>query len=130
MGKHMPRFDALAESEAAIGPGGRRRRGGSSRAAAASVFARFLSGANSFHGRVFGTCSGVSHARRAVAIPYWSRSKLRTECASVLTSTPTPACAAARACSSLRSRRSGDALISIIVPVRAAASITRSMSSP
>ena len=32
-------------------------------------FARFLSGANSFQGRVFGTCSGVSHARRPVAIP-------------------------------------------------------------
>ena len=30
---------------------------------------RLRSGASSAHGRVFATCSGVSHARRAVAMP-------------------------------------------------------------
>ena len=84
--------------------------------------------ASSAHGRVFATCSGVSHARRAVAMPKRISSRLRTECASELTRISTPASAAARAWISLRSRRSGAALISSIVRVRAAASITRSMS--
>jgi hypothetical protein len=30
---------------------------------------RFLSAANAFHGRVLATCSAVSQARRAVAMP-------------------------------------------------------------
>ena len=30
---------------------------------------RFRSAASSAHGRVFATCAGVSHARRAVAMP-------------------------------------------------------------
>ena len=37
--------------------------------------ARLRSGAKSAHERVLATCSGVSQARRAVAMPYWSRSK-------------------------------------------------------
>jgi hypothetical protein len=74
-------------------------------------------------------CSAVSHARRAVAMPKRSSSKLRVECASEFTRMRTPAAAAALACTSLRSRRSGAALISSMVPVRAAASMTRSMSS-
>ena len=45
------------------------------------------SGANSAHGRVFGTCSGVNRARRAVAIAYRSNAKFFAECASVLIST-------------------------------------------
>src|SRR4051812_20710117 len=61
------------------------------------ALARLRSGAKSFQERVLATWSGVSQARRAVAIPYWRRSKLRAECASESTSTSTPAAAAARA---------------------------------
>jgi prolipoprotein diacylglyceryl transferase len=84
--------------------------------------------ATSDHGRVFTTSAAVSHARLAVATPYRATSNPPTRCASQLIRIRTPAAAAARAWTSLRSRRSGLALISSIVPVRAAASITRSIS--
>ena len=94
----------------------------------AALRARLRSGAKSSHERVLATCSGVSQARRAVAMPYCRRSKFLAEWASESTRIITPASAAARAWISFMSRRSGAALISIIVPFAAAAAITRVMS--
>ena len=68
-------------------------------------------------GRVLATWAGVSHARRAVAMPQRTMSSVLTPCASESTRIITPASAAARAWTSLRSRRSPAELISSIVPV-------------
>jgi hypothetical protein len=89
---------------------------------------RFRSRSSSTHERVLATRSGVSQARRAVATPYEILCSVSTPWASESTTSVTPASAAARASVSGRSRRFGFALISRKVPVRAAASITRSVS--
>src|SRR6185437_6701804 len=75
-------------------------------------------------GRVLATSSASSQALRAVAMPQRITAKRSTQWASESIRMRTPARAAARAWTSPRSRRLGLALISRIVPVRAAASIT------
>ena len=74
--------------------------------------------------RVLTTSSRVSHARRAVAMPQRMFASVRVRWASESITRLTPARAAARAWMSERSRRSGLALISSNVPVRAAAAKT------
>ena len=64
----LPRFETAPRC-------GRMRRGASRPSPARRCLARLRSGANSSHERVLATCSGVSHARRAVAMPYSSSSK-------------------------------------------------------
>src|SRR5436189_238563 len=81
---------------------------------------RLRSFAKSFHGLVLATFSGVSQARRAVATPKRISGRRSGLCASESITIMTPASAAARAWMSERSRRSGAALISSIVPVAAA----------
>ena len=90
--------------------------------------ARLRSGANVFQGSVLATSAFVSHARRAVATPQRVIPSVLTPWASESMRIRTPACLAARASMSLRSRRSGAELISSIVPVRAAAAKTASVS--
>jgi hypothetical protein len=90
---------------------------------------RLRSRSSSGQERVLATRSGVSQARRAVATPNEILCSVSTPCASESTTSGTPASAALRARVSGRSRRLGFELISRKVPVRAAASITRSVSS-
>src|SRR5207302_11482868 len=90
---------------------------------------RFRIASNSTQGLVFATSAAVSHARRAVAIPYrGTRVNVAGRWASVEITSGTPAAAAARAWMSFRSRRSGLAFISSMVAVLTAASITLSTS--
>src|SRR5690606_7559310 len=80
-------------------------------------------------GLVLSTRPASSHALRATATPKGMNSaSCWVSCASVLTASITPASAARFASTSPRSSRSGAALISSAFPWRAAASITRSMS--
>jgi len=91
---------------------------------------RLRSGANERQGRVLAICRAFSQARRAVATAYCMFSSVSTPWASVLQAIITPASAARRAWRSLMSRRLGLPLISIMVPVAAAAPATRSTSTP
>ena len=93
-----------------------------------AALARLRSFASCFQVRVFATLSLVSHPRRAVAMPYRITARVRALWASESITIIAPASAASRTWVSVRSRRFGLALISSIVPVRAACSATRSMS--
>src|SRR5581483_5522945 len=77
-----------------------------------------------FHARVLSTSSFVSHARRAWPIPSSTKSSAPTSWPSESTTSLSPASRAARACTSVRSRRSGCELISRNVPVSSAFWIT------
>lgn len=100
------------------------------RAFAPAALRRLRSGENERQARVLATCSAVSQARRAVATAYRMFARVSVPWASVLQTIITPASAASLAWCSFRSRRLGLPLISIMVPVAAAASATRSTSIP
>jgi hypothetical protein len=87
------------------------------------------SASSSPQGRALATWRGSTPARRAVATEYSTARRVSGPWASESITSVTPASTARRALASERSRRSGLPLTSRNVPVRAAASNTRSRSS-